>query len=260
MEFLKSSKKRRTLLSETVYLLLNLLLALAVFVLVLVTQSPLPAIALVLLSKWRVLAVRPRFWLAHVQTNLVDLIVSISLVVLLWVAMGQIVLQVVLALLYAGWLLFIKPRSARHFMAIQAGAAIFLGTSALMAISYEWFSSIVVAGMWLIGYASAYHLLGTYEESHRSFYSLVWGFVLAEFGWLFYHWTFAYALPGFGALQLSQAALICLVISFAGERIYSSYYHNQKVRLNDVLLPVLLSVSVIFVLLLVFNTVAMGTA
>lgn len=176
----------------------------------------------------------------------------------MWVAMGHIAIQAILAIIYAGWLLFIKPRSARHFMAIQAGAAIFLGTSALMAISYEWFSSIVVAGMWLIGYASARHLLGTYEESHRSFYSLIWGFVLAELGWLFYHWTFAYALPGFGALQLSQAAIICLVVSFAAERIYSSYYHNQKIRLNDVVLPVLLSISVVLVLLVVFNTVTTG--
>lgn len=258
MEFLKSSKKRRTLVSETLYVLLNLMLAVAVFLLVVITQSPFSAIGLVLLSKWRVLAVRPRFWMAHIQTNLVDLIVNIGLVVLMWVANGEMILQIILGVMYAGWLLFIKPRSARRFMAIQSGVAIFVGTSALMAVSYEWFASVTVVGMWLIGYASARHLLGTYEESHRSFYSLVWGFVMAELGWLFYHWTFAYSIPGMGSLKLSQAAIICLLISFTAERVYASYYHHQKIRPSEVLLPTLLSVSVIFVLLVVFNSVANG--
>lgn len=256
MEFLKSSKKRRTLLSETVYVLLNLLLAAAVLVTVIVTQLAWPAILLVLLSKWRVLAVRPRFWFANVQANFVDLIVSISLVVLISTAMNQLPVQIVLTAAYACWLLFIKPRSARHYMAIQSGLAIFLGVSALYSVSYNWFSSAVVLIMWVIGYSAARHLLSTYEEAHRSFYSLIWGFILAELGWLFYHWSFGYSLPGFGALQLSQSAIICLVISFAAERVYNSYYHHQKIRSTDVVLPLLLSTSIVIILLTVFNSVA----
>lgn len=61
MEFLKAAK-RRTLLSELTYVALNIGLAVAILVVVLVIESPLPAIALVLLSKWRILAVRPRYW------------------------------------------------------------------------------------------------------------------------------------------------------------------------------------------------------
>src|SRR5690606_10662203 len=117
MEFLRAVK-RRSLVSELVYVLLNVGLAVAVLLVVWAIESPLPAFALILLSKWRVLAVRPRYWFAHVQANAVDLIVSLSLVVLLYSA-GSIgsengtVAQVILAGLYALWLLALKPRTKR---------------------------------------------------------------------------------------------------------------------------------------------------
>src|SRR5690349_19416910 len=137
MEFLRSSK-RRSLVSELVYILLNIALAVGVLAVVRAIESPLPAFALVLLSKWRVLAVRPRYWFANIQANMVDIIVSLSVVVLLYAASSAFAVQIVIALLYIGWLLFIKPRSKRIFVAAQAGAAIFLGVTALMSISYDW--------------------------------------------------------------------------------------------------------------------------
>ena len=66
MDLLKSSK-RRAFLSELVYIVLNVGLAVAILAVVLAIESPLPAIALVLLSKWRVLAVRPRYWMANIK-------------------------------------------------------------------------------------------------------------------------------------------------------------------------------------------------
>ncbi len=258
MDFLKSSK-RRSVVSETVYVLLNIGFAAALLAIVLAVESPLLAFALVLLSKWRVLAVRPRYWYANIQANLVDLIVSLSLVVLLYGASGAVVMQYLLTLLYVGWLLFIKPRSKRAYIAVQAGAAVFLGVSATMMVSADWIATIPVAMMWLIGYASARHVLNSYDEVHGSFYSLIWGLVFAEFGWLAYHWTFAYTLPGMGSIKLSQAALIILGISFVAERMYTSYTTHGKIRASDALLPALLSFSIIVILLVFFNTLNNGT-
>ena len=82
MEFLKFARKR-SFLSEVVYTALNVGLAIAVLLVVLYTQSIWFAIAVVILSKWRVFAVRPRFWWANLQSNLVDFIVSVSVVVVL---------------------------------------------------------------------------------------------------------------------------------------------------------------------------------
>jgi hypothetical protein len=258
MEFLKSSK-RRSLVSELVYIGLNVAFAITLLVIVLAIDSPLPAFALVLLSKWRILAVRPRYWFVNVQTNLVDIIVSLSIVILLYSAGGAIAVQVLLTALYIVWLLYVKPKSKRVFIAIQAGAAVFLGTSALMTVSYDWIASLVVLAMWLIGYSAARHVVSSYDESHGSFYSLVWGLVFAELGWLAYHWTFAYEIPGAGDIKLSQMALIVTAISFLAERAYSSYSKHGSIRSSDIVMPTLLSVSVIIILLTLFNTISTGT-
>lgn len=257
MEFLRLSK-RRSFLSELVYILLNVALAGAILAIVWSIGSPYAAFGLVLLSKWRVLAVRPRYWFANVQANMVDIIVGLSTVVLLYAAQGSPLVQVLLALSYAGWLLFIKPRSARHYVAIQAGVAVFLGVTALMTVSYDWWASPVVAAMWVIGYSTSRHVLGSYDEAHISFYSLVWGLVFAELGWLTYHWTFAYEIPGLGNIKLAQAALIGVALSFMAERVYCSYTRYGNVRTNDILLPALLSVSIVLVLLIFFNTLTIG--
>ena len=257
MDFLKSSK-RRSLISEAVYIALNVGLAVTILIIVLVVESPFLAFALVLLGKWRILAVRPRYWFANIQANLVDIIVSLSTVILLYAASGAIVMQSSLTLLYIGWLLVVKPRSKRSYVAIQAGTAVFLGVSALMIVSADWITSGVVLAMWLIGYSSARHVLSSYDEAHISFYSLVWGFIFAEFGWLVYHWTFAYSLPGMGLIKLAQCAIIALAVSFLTERAYSSYARNGSIQSNDVILPALLSVSTVIILLLFFNTISAG--
>lgn len=258
MEFLKSSK-RRTLLSELVYIILNVGLAVAVLVVILTTQSTLAAIGLVILSKWRVVAVRPRFWVANIKANLVDVIVGVSLAVLIGTsASGVLPVQLLLMAVYIGWLLFVKPRSSRAYVAAQAATAVFLGISALMTVSYAWPATLVVLGMWVIGYASSRHVFTSYEEPHSSFYSFVWGLIMAELGWLAYHWTFAYSF-GVGVIKVPQSALIGLALSFLAERFYASYRQHGSVRSQDVTLPALLAVSTIIVLLVVFNRLSIGS-
>ena len=258
MDFLKTSK-RRTLLSELAYIALNIALAAAILAVVVVTESILAGMGLVLLSKWRVFAVRTRYWMANIKANLVDTIVGLSVVVLISAATGAFVAQVILTLLYVAWLLLIKPRSKRVFVAIQAAAAVFFGVTALMTISYSWPAAAVVIGMWVIGYASCRHILSTYEEAHSSFYSLVAGLFYAELGWLAYHWTFAYDLPLFGAVKIPQVALIGLALTFLGERVYASYRRHDHIRSADVLLPALLSTSIILIVLFFFNRIGTGS-
>jgi hypothetical protein len=257
MELLRLPNKR-SLFSEIIYIALNVALAVAILGVVLAVESPYAAFLLVLLSKWRVLAVRPRYWFANLQSNLIDIIVGLSVVVLLYAAGSAFAVQVMITMLYVVWLLFIKPRSKRSFIAVQAGTATFFGITALMTVSYNWDVSLVVALMWVIGYSAARHVLGSYEEAHISFYSLAWGLLFAELGWLTYHWTFAYSLPGMGNIQLPQGALIALAVSFVAERAYASYEKHGSVRSNDMILPSLLSVSVILILLLFFNMVNVG--
>jgi hypothetical protein len=58
--------------------------------------------------------------------------------------------------------------------------------------------------------------------------------------------------------MLPQASLIITLVSFLAYKVYDSFYHHAKVRMNDVLLPLLFTLSVIAVLLVLFNRV--GTA
>lgn len=265
MEFLKLVR-RRSFLSEVVYTVLNIAFAVALVVVIRYTESIPLALALVLISKWRVLAVRARYWFVNVRSNLVDLIVSISVVLHLYAIdtsnladHRQLILMGVLTALYIAWLLIIKPRSKRSFVAAQAGIAIFLGTSALFAISFSWPASIVVLGMWLIGYSAANHVLNTYDdETHPLFLSLAWGVVFAEIGWVAYHWTIAYSLPVVTSLLVPQVAIIALLIGFVAHKAYDSFYHHQKIRTSDIILPLLFTLSVIAILIFVFNRV--GTA
>lgn len=262
MELLKLVR-RRSFLSEVVYTVLNVALALALVFVVYFTESVWLGILLVLLSKWRILAVRPRYWYANFLSNLVDIIVSVSVVLLLLTvtqaglnASRELALLTIGTLLYIAWLLFLKPRSKRSYMVAQAGVAIFLGTWALFTISYNWPVSIVVLGMWVIGYSAARHVLSAYdEETYSLLLGIMWGLVFAEMSWVAYHWAIAYALPFTTTVLLPQVAIIVTLVSFVAYKSYDSFYHHQKIRTTDILLPLLFSISIIAVLLFVFNRV-----
>ncbi len=249
MDLLKMHK-RRSRLSEIAYIVLNIGLAGMVFAIVYTANSPWLAIAAVLLSKWRVLAVRPRFWFANLIANMVDIIVGVSAVVLLVAAQGSVVAQIVITLLYVAWLLFIKPRSRRVYVALQALIAIMVGITALSLVSYSWDSIFFVLAMWGIGYVAARHVLGSYDEPHTTLYSMIVAFMFAEFGWVGFHWLMAYPLPGSGNIQLSQLALLTALLTFVAERAYASYYKYGTVRQADVLPSIILAVALGVVMLI----------
>lgn len=265
MEFLKLVR-RRSFLSEVMYAVLNIAFAVALVVVIRYTDSIPLALGLVLISKWRVLAVRARYWFVNVRSNLVDLIVSVSVVLHLYtidvstmVDSRKYILLALVATLYVVWLLIIKPRSKRSYVALQAGIAVLLGTAALFTMSFNWPVSIVVAGMWLIGYSAATHVLNTYDdETHTLFLGLTWSVIFAEIGWAAYHWTIAYSLPIVTTIMIPQVAIIVLLISFVAYKSYDSFAHHQKIRTSDIILPLLFTLSVIAVLIFVFNRV--GTA
>lgn len=265
MEFLKFVRKK-SFLSELIYTGLNIALAIALLLIVRYTGAVWFAVLLVLLSKWRILAVRPRYWWANFRSSTVDLIVSISVVLHLFTINGsgvaddtKLLLMIALTALYIGWLLFVKPRSRRAYVAAQAGIAVFLGVTALFTIAYDWPVSVVVLAAWVIGYAAARHVFSSYDdETHALLLGLAWGLVFAELAWVAYHWTIAYPLPIVNSLMVPQIGIITTLVSFLAYKCYDSFYHHSKIRMTDVLLPLLFTISVLAVMLFVFNRV--GTA
>ncbi len=63
--------------SHFFHLGLLIILPAVIFVLVRLSFVQL-ALSIIVLSKWRMFAVRPRFWLANIRANAVDLIVGLS--------------------------------------------------------------------------------------------------------------------------------------------------------------------------------------
>jgi len=259
MDLLKLVRKR-SFISDSLHVILNVGLAVAALATVQFTESIALAILIVIISKWRVFAVRPRFWIAHLQSNLVDYIVNISIVVLMYsVHMSNAALverNIVVGLYfiaYLVWLLYLKPKSKRHFMSIQAGAAVFLGVTALYSLSYDWWVSVVVLMMWVIGYGAARHVLSSYEEPNVSLIAFFWGLSFAELGWVVYHWTVAYAPFGLITLNFPRAVLSLLCVSLIAYKSYDSYYHHKKVRWNDIMMPVVFTFCVAVLLPLMLS-------
>lgn len=263
MEFLKTIK-RQSFLNEVIYVALNIGLAVSLMLIVRLTGSLWLAFILVLLGKWRLFAVRPRFWFAHVQANLVSIIVSISFVVFLYVANSasvgatqSLVVQSILVLMDIGWLLFLKSQSKRIYIVAQAGVALFVGVSAIFMVSYDWIVSPVVLLTWLVGYATARHIISSYdEESHTELLSMCFGLILAEISWLAYHWAIAYRLPIATSFLLPQVSIVTVGFAFLAYKTYDSYYHHQKVRFSDISLPLVFTISIVAVLLIFFNGVS----
>lgn len=252
MELIKSAA-RRTKISEVLYVLLNAAYAALLLVLILGFEGqPYLAYLLVILSKWRVFAVRPRFWVANIQTNILDTLVGISVVTLLWQGMGNVVYQIVITLLFAGWLIFLKPLSKRFWIIVQGGVAQFVSITALFTVAYSFPVVIVTALGGLIGFVSARHIINAFADEHEDvLISVSWGVVLAELSWLSYYWTIAYT-----PLKIPQIAIVTSLLGYVVLVVYNYLYHRDDSRYiwRDLAMPILFSLAGILIVLLFFNT------
>lgn len=252
MELIKSAA-RRTKVSEVAYILLNGAYAALLLVLLIGFEGqPYLAYLLVILSKWRVLAVRPRFWVANLQTNLLDTLVGLSVVTLLWQNMGNLTYQVVITALFAAWLIILKPLSKRLWVIIQGGVAQFVSTMALFAVAHNFNVAVVTALGWLIGFVAARHVINVFNEEHEDVViSVSWGVVVAELSWLTYYWTIAYT-----PLKIPQISIVVSLLGYMALVVYNYLYHREDSRYiwRDLAMPILFSLTGILIVLLFFNT------
>lgn len=254
MELIKSAS-RRTRFGEVAHVLLNLAYAGLLFGLIVAyrDQPPYLAFLVVLLSKWRVLAVRPRFWFANIQANCVDLLVGLSTVTLLWMSNGSIGVQLALTLFFALWLIVIKPHAKRSWVIIQAAIMQAISLTALFSFAYLLPASVATVIGWLIGYIAARHALVSFkDEEDRTLLSLTWGLIVAELSWLSYHWTIAYTLSG--ELKIPQVAIVVGLLGFLAMKVYSSLRENaDQVVFRDIRWPLTFVVLVLALLMVRFN-------
>lgn len=206
--------------SRVVHISFNLLLPLMVFVLVRIDFVQL-ALIIILLSKWRMLAVRPRFWPANIRANAVDIMVSVSL--LLFMANGTSQWwQLLWAALYGIWLIVIKPASSSAMVSVQAMIALLCG---LLALSVSWeqvplYGLVFMTGV--ICYISAHHFFDSFDEPYTRLLSYLWGFFGASLAWVLGHWLLFYGI-------VSQPALLLISLGYG---LAALYYLDHRDRLS----------------------------
>jgi hypothetical protein len=209
--------------SHTVHLIFTLLLPMLVYIFVRINLVPL-AVGIVLLSKWRVLAVRPRHWLAYLRANAVDLVVGLSMVVFMSQTTSM-VWQLVWLAVYTGWLLIVKPSASVFGIAMQALMA---QTSGLMALYLVWGDSplaVLVIGTWAVAYVSARHFFTGFDEPYTRFLSDCWGYFGGALAWILGHWLLYYG-------RVSQPTLF---LSVLGVGLGTLYYLQKNERLSQLL-------------------------
>jgi hypothetical protein len=207
-------------ISYFLHLGLVLVLPLAVFILVRLNFT-LPALAVIVLSKWRMFAVRPRFWAANVRANAVDLMVGLS-AVLFMTHNDSLLMQSSWTVLYAIWLTAIKPGTTIPSITAQA----FIGQlAALSALYLTWASGPVYALTFLSGlfcFLAARHFLDAFEEPYAKMLAYVWGYFGAALSWLLSHWLLYYR----------GVALPTLLLSTLGYGMAVLYYLDHTDRLS----------------------------
>ena len=222
----------------------NGLLILLPFVLFVVRQLGVQFVAislvLVVLSKWRMFAVRPRFWFSLIRANAVDLIVGFSIVIFMLHSDGTLQ-QLLWAVLYAAWLLFLKPATGVIPVSAQAFIGQLAGLMALFVVGANISSLILVIASGVICAVAARHFFDSFEEPYSKMLAYLWGYFAAALVWVLSHWLLYYG-------PVSQPAIL---LSSVGYGVAALYYFDHSGKLSILLRRQFVFIMVTIVLVVI---------
>lgn len=174
--------------------------------------------------------------LRHQVPTLVLGLSVVTLISLNQQPVGQPVLpvsvQVILALLYAGWLMTAPQALEKPNLHLSvAGLSQFLAISAifLAAAFWHWLDIAVVALTWTVSYSLAWWLLGTKQERASQILAATWALVAAEVAWVLYSWQVNYELLN-SYLIVPQAAIILVGLGYCFASIYLTHAGKRLSR------------------------------
>lgn len=214
--------------SRLAHVVSNIVLALLVFVLVRIDFSQL-ALVLILLSKWRMFAVRPRFWSANIRANAVDIIVSVSLLAFMVYSDSQLA-QLIWTAAYVVWLLVIKPASGPLMVSIQAMTGLLVGLGAVFlergdgALYWLVFSAAAVC------YLAARHFFDSFDEPYVKLLSYLWAYFAAGLTWVLGHWLLPKDFGEFYGFT-AQPTLLLVGVGYGLAVLYYLDHHDKLSRL-----------------------------
>lgn len=247
-------RKSRNILSTILHAVLNILLGVGSVLLTTITGSFILGFLLVIVSKWRIFAVRPRYWLLNIKSSLVDLIAGFSFVLIAYCS-GTALRPVhfVVAALYTLWLIILKPRSSDRANIAQSIIAMFFGTTAAVLLSATYDSSILVLATLFIGWATTRHVLVQSDDNNFGLVTFVCGLICAEIAWIFHSWLIVYSFGDTG-IVIPQISIILTVFAFIFAHIYQSLIKNDgQLKKDEVFIPTAFSVLIILVIVVWFS-------
>jgi hypothetical protein len=201
------------------------------------------AAALIVLSKWRMFAVKPRHWPANIRANAIDITVGLAALVFM-VHSGSQLWQFIWAVAYGFWLLWLKPQSTMLGVSLQALLGQLVG---LIALFIAWGTMpryVLVIAAWVICYAAARHFFANFEEVLTRYLSYSWAYFAAALAWVSSHWLLFYG-------SLAQPALLLSVLGFG---LGGMYYLQKTDRLTILLRRQLIFIMVaVVVIMLTFS-------
>lgn len=246
----KPTPKTSNLISGLFYVLLNALLAVAVVVLVNLFDAPWLGLAVIAVSKWRIFAVKIRFWWANLVSNLTDILVGISYVLLVYYIGGdQMIYQIGSALLYIIWLLMIKPGTSSLKIMTQSLIAMFLVNLNLSLFGYRWPILVFLMVEMFIAYNIMGHYLknADFEIKYTRLMSGIWALIMMELAWIYWHWMIGYNFVA--GIKVSQFAIVSTALTFLTYKVL--FYMNQEADQNHRNLQIDLLASIGFVVVLI---------
>lgn len=182
------------------------------------------ALAIILLSKWRMFAVRPRFWPAIVRANSVDIIVGVAAVIFMQHS-HALSLQLMYMVLYELWLLLLKPASGIVLVSAQAFIGQLVGLSAIFVAWGGAPLAWLVFAAALVCYLSARHFFDSFDEPYSKMLAYLWGYFSGGLLWVLGHWLLFYG-------PVAQPVLILTTVGYS---LAALYYFDHTGRLSPLL-------------------------
>jgi hypothetical protein len=228
--------------SHVLHIVFNVLLPVIAYVLVRIDFVSL-AILLVLLGKWRMFAVRPRYWMANLIANGVDIMTGISFVIFM-ANTSEKWWQIFWVVLYALWLTRLKPRSDVLSVSAQAMVGQLLGLSVLFLKFGDAPLATLVAATWVITYVAARHFLTSFEEPHSALLAHIWAYFSASLAFVLGHWLLFYG----------DVAQIIIFLTVIGYSMAAFYYLDAIDRLTPALKKQLLGMMILILLIVILQS------
>ena len=222
------SGKRRLVVKDRLWnglhFCLRSLLPISVFLIVAFLAVPPLAYVLILLSKWRILAAKPRFWWPNLRANGADLAFSFSLVLFMSWPSAELTQQLIWLAVYFLWAFVFKADKLPAGNIWRGLAAQGMGAAALIYSLNQLPLPAVLVGIWLVSLIAAQHILSGFpRRDYHPGLAQIWGLFAIQLAWVMLHWQVNFWI-------IPNLAVLLVVVLLASSLLYGLHHHEVASR------------------------------